>query len=191
MTAIQDAYIRAYQFAACAHHGQVFPGTDLPYIMHLSFVSMEVMAALRMEPQTHEVLAIQSALLHDTIEDTAVTFVEIADRFGLAVATGVLSLTKDKTLPKSEQMADSLLRIQQQPPEIWMVKMADRIANLQAPPSYWHSDKIQRYQAEAETILVALQDASPYLAQRLRQKIDRYSAFLCLPNPTHPPNNRV
>lgn len=188
MTDLQDAYIQAYQFAARAHHGQVFPGTDLPYIMHLSFVSMEVMAALRMEPQTHEFLAIQCALLHDTIEDTAVTFADIADLFGLAVAAGVLSLTKDKTLPKLEQMADCLRRIQQQPPEIGMVKMADRIANLQAPPSYWNVDKIQRYQTEAETILVALQDASSYLAQRLRQKIDRYSAFVSPTQQTHPNN---
>ena len=57
------------------------------------------------EPQLHESLAVQCALLHDTIEDTAVTFEEIVDRFGREVAEGVLSLTKDKTLPKSEQIA--------------------------------------------------------------------------------------
>lgn len=178
MTALQESYTQAYQFAARAHQGQMFPGTDLPYIMHLSFVGMEVMAALRVEPQLHESLAVQCALLHDTIEDTAVTFEEIVDRFGREVAEGVLSLTKDKTLPKSEQMADSLQRIQQQPPEIWMVKLADRISNLQAPPPYWKSEKILFYQGEAEIILDALEDASPYLALRLRQKIEQYSRFL-------------
>lgn len=178
MMALQDAYIQAYQFAAGAHQGQTFPGTDLPYIMHLSFVCMEVMAALRVEPQTHEYLAVQCALLHDTIEDTAVTFEELVDHFGATVAEGVLSLTKDNRLPKSVQMSDSLRRILQQPPEIWMVKLADRISNLQAPPCYWKPDKIQRYQVEAETILLALQNASPYLAQRLRQKIEEYNRFI-------------
>lgn len=175
----QEDYIRAYRFAAQAHLGQTFPGTDLPYLMHLSFVSMEVIAALQAEPQARdETLAIQSALLHDVLEDTPTDFQELAHTFGQAVAEGVLSLSKNQDLPKSEQMTDSLKRIQQQPREIWMVKMADRLSNLQAPPSYWPSEKIQHYQTEAEIILAALKDASHYLAQRLRHKIDEYNSFI-------------
>lgn len=173
---MQEDYIRAYRFAAQAHQGQIFPGTDLPYLMHLSFVSMEVMAALK--PQNNAVLALQSALLHDVIEDTSVTFAQIEDSFGKAVAEGVLALSKNLDLPKSEQMADCLQHIQSQPREIWMVKMADRISNLQAPPSYWRKEKIERYRAEAETIFAALQTASPTLAQRLRRKIGNYGAFI-------------
>ncbi|MEJ2750040.1 MAG: bifunctional (p)ppGpp synthetase/guanosine-3',5'-bis(diphosphate) 3'-pyrophosphohydrolase, partial [Anaerolineae bacterium] len=41
----QETYAKTYRFAVEAHHGQLFPGTELPYIMHVSFVSMEVMAA--------------------------------------------------------------------------------------------------------------------------------------------------
>jgi (p)ppGpp synthase/HD superfamily hydrolase len=52
-----------------AHHGQLFPGTELPYIMHVSFVSMEVMAALAQEPTRDGNLAVQYALLRDVIED--------------------------------------------------------------------------------------------------------------------------
>lgn len=37
----QANYIKAYRFAAEAHNGQLFPGTDLPYIMHVTFVAME------------------------------------------------------------------------------------------------------------------------------------------------------
>ena len=174
----QEDYIQAYRFAAQAHQGQTFPGTDLPYLMHLSFVSMEVIAALAVEPQKNESLAIQSALLHDVIEDTNTTFEQVADSFGVAVAQGVLALSKDKSLPKGEQMADCLHRIKEQPREIWMVKMADRISNLQAPPPYWNQEKIKRYQTEAQSILEALQDASPYLQERLRHKIDQYGSFI-------------
>lgn len=46
----QKIYAKTYRFAAVAHHGQLFPGTELPYIMHVSFVSMEVIAALAHEP---------------------------------------------------------------------------------------------------------------------------------------------
>lgn len=47
MTDLQDAYIQAYQFAASAHQGQTFPGTDLPYIMHLSDASPYLAQRLR------------------------------------------------------------------------------------------------------------------------------------------------
>jgi len=174
----QEDYIQAFRFAAQAHLGQTYPGTDLPYLMHLSFVCMEVIAALAVEPQANETLAVQSALLHDVVEDTSVTFEQVADYFGLAVAQGVSALSKDKSLPRAEQMPDCLRRIKQQPREIWMIKMADRISNLQAPPSYWNQDKIKQYQTEAESILEALQDASPYLQKRLRHKIDEYGSFI-------------
>ena len=46
----QDYYLKAYKFAAQAHLGQVVPGTAIPYLMHLTFVSIEVIGALRFEP---------------------------------------------------------------------------------------------------------------------------------------------
>jgi len=71
----QDKYITAYKFAAEAHNGQLVPGTTLPYIMHVSFVAMEITAALSVEQVDKPDLAVQCALLHDTIEDTDVTYV--------------------------------------------------------------------------------------------------------------------
>ena len=55
-----------------------------------------------------------------------------------------------------------------------MVKLADRITNLQPPPSYWTKDKIEKYRAEAIEILDALGEASGFLFSRLREKIDGY-----------------
>ncbi|MEI7772357.1 MAG: HD domain-containing protein [Chloroflexales bacterium] len=170
----QDRYLAAYHFAARAHRGQIYPGTDLPYIMHLAFVSMEVIAALRDGPGRDGDLAVQCALLHDVVEDTRVGYAEIAAAFGAAVADGVLALTKDAALPKAAQMADSLRRIRLQPPEVWMVKLADRITNLQPPPAHWTPAKALRYRDEAEQIYAALADASPALAARLRAKIAGY-----------------
>ena len=172
----QDCYIKAYKFSANAHRGQMVLGTDIPYIMHLSFVSMEIIAALNTEQGCNENLAVQCALLHDVVEDTDVTYQQVMDEFGSAVAEGGLALSKDKTLPKPMQLGDSLRRIRQQPPEIWMVKMADRITNLQPPPSYWTKDKIERYQAKAVEILNALGEASNFLASRLREKINTYNS---------------
>ena len=58
----QDTYIKAYRFAAEAHNGQLVPGTTLPYIMHVSFVAMEITAALSVEPVNNPDLAVQCAL---------------------------------------------------------------------------------------------------------------------------------
>lgn len=170
----QDSYIQAYRFAAQAHHGQTVPGTDLPYIMHLSFVCMEVIAALNTEKGHDENLAVLCALLHDVIEDTEATYEQVKASFGEAVVNGVLALSKDKGLAKHLRLADSLRRIRQQPQAVWMVKLADRITNLQPPPSHWTKDKIASYREEAIHIHQALKDASPSLASRLLTKIEDY-----------------
>jgi (p)ppGpp synthase/HD superfamily hydrolase len=175
---LQEDYIKAYKFAEHAHHEQKIPGTEIPYIMHLTFVSMEVIAALSAEANTHGNLAVKCAILHDTIEDTNVTFEQLKSEFGLDVANGVLALTKNKQLAKPLQMADSLRRIKEQVSEIWMVKLADRITNLQPPPHYWTQDKIIQYSEEAMSIFTALKDASPYLATRLYGKIETYKNFI-------------
>lgn len=175
----QDRYIEAYRFAAEAHHGQTVPDSGIPYLMHLSLVSMEVIASFSAEPEADAVLAVQCALLHDVIEDTATTFEQVSETFGRTVAEGVLALTKDERLPgKQARMEDSLRRIREQSREVWRVKLADRITNLQPPPSYWTLEKKERYRAEAVTILDALGEASPFLADRLRNKIAAYSEFL-------------
>ena len=164
----QELYIKAYRFAAQAHQGQIYPGTGLPYIMHLSFVSMEILGVLSVEPGHDGDLAVQCALLHDSIEDTAATYAEIASTFGIKVADGVLALSKNPALAKLKQLSDSLDRIRSQPPEIWMVKLADRISNLQPPPAHWTQEKIIRYRDEAIDIHSALKDASPFMALRSR-----------------------
>ncbi|MBN2088058.1 bifunctional (p)ppGpp synthetase/guanosine-3',5'-bis(diphosphate) 3'-pyrophosphohydrolase [candidate division KSB1 bacterium] len=174
----QDAYIHALRFAATAHQGQKYPGTDLPYLMHLNFVSMEVMAALSVETANNPDLAVQCAILHDVLEDTQMTYHQLATEFGEKVAQGVKALTKDPSLPKPLQMVDSLKRIQVQPFEIWMVKLADRISNLQTPPSYWTNEKIIQYREEAILIYESLKTGSTYLANRLMDKMEKYREFV-------------
>jgi len=139
---------------------------------------MEVIAALNVEDVDNPDFAIQCALLHDIIEDQDYEYEEVNKNFGKKVADGVLALTKNNKLEESKQMKDSLERIKQQPREIWMVKLADRITNLQKPPKHWNQEKILRYREEACDIWKNLKEASPFLALRLREKIDVYDQYL-------------
>jgi (p)ppGpp synthase/HD superfamily hydrolase len=173
-----DRYATAVRFAADRHAAQRYPGTDLPYLLHVVTVAAEVQRALVEEPRPDPDLAVVCALLHDTVEDTDATVDDIAAVFGEATAAGVLALTKDATLPAADRMPDSLRRIRKQPPEIWMVKLADRIANLAEPPRHWSAGKRRAYLVEGELVASELAGVSKWLDQRIEERIARYSAYL-------------
>lgn len=170
----QDTWLDAWRFAAEAHREQLWPGTDLPYLTHLGMVAMELLQAHALHPVGDLRLAHCCAILHDVVEDQGLSHAELAARYGLAVADGVLALSKDPSQPKPLAMADSLRRIQAQPKEVWCVKLADRISNLQGPPPHWSPEKVAAYRVEAQVILDALGEAHPVLAARLAQKIAVY-----------------
>jgi (p)ppGpp synthase/HD superfamily hydrolase len=90
------------------------------------------------------------------------------------VAAGVAALSKRKGLAKADAMRDSLARIRERPHAVWLVKLADRITNLQPPPKHWTAEKIANYRVEAELILRELGPASSYLGKRLAEKIASY-----------------
>lgn len=170
-----EGWLAAWHFAAEIHNSQKVPGTELPYLKHLGMVAMEIFNAHAGETVGNLALATQCAILHDSIEDQGVTHAELAKRFGLAVADGVQALSKNDGLPKAEAMTDSLARIRAQPREVWCVKIADRISNLQGTPAHWSAEKRATYRAEAQQILDALGAAHRTLAARLATKIANYS----------------
>jgi (p)ppGpp synthase/HD superfamily hydrolase len=174
-----DTYSHAWWFAAEAHGEQKVPGSELPYLVHIGNVAMEILAACENSYIEQPDLAVQCAILHDVLEDTPMAVDNVEALFGPQVTAGVLALTKDTSLPtKQEQMIDSLNRIQKQPQEVWMVKMADRITNLRKPPHHWSYEKEVAYRAEAQLIWDALHEANDYLADRLAEKIEAYEQWL-------------
>lgn len=181
-----EGYVRALRLAAHWHRDQKVPGTELPYLVHLTSVCNEVQRALASDASlgvgaaegVRPDVAVQGALLHDILEDTPLTYEALASEVGGEVADVVAALSKNGALPKPEQMPDSLRRIRAQPREAWIIKLADRITNLAPPPSYWTREKCAAYRAEAEEILAALGESSSLLSARLRERIAAYAAFV-------------
>ena len=78
---------QAKMFGRAAHNQQVRKYTGLPYHTHTE----EVADIVKAHGGTKEM--IQAALLHDTVEDTSVTFEDIRSRFGDVVSLLVWELT--------------------------------------------------------------------------------------------------
>ncbi|MBK6622679.1 MAG: bifunctional (p)ppGpp synthetase/guanosine-3',5'-bis(diphosphate) 3'-pyrophosphohydrolase [Saprospirales bacterium] len=175
MMTTQDLYQQAMKFAGEKHSEQLVPGSNANYLLHIANVSMEILLAHRHTPDFDLDFAMQTAILHDTLEDTETSFDEIADTFGPKIAEAVLALTKDPAIPsKKERMMDSLRRINEREKEVGIVKLADRITNLQEPPDTWKMEKVRAYLEEAAFIAEALKNKHGYLSDRLALKIREY-----------------
>jgi guanosine-3',5'-bis(diphosphate) 3'-pyrophosphohydrolase len=179
---IQKIYQETILFAAERHakNNQTLPDSDIPYVVHLSNVCMEILIAGHYTGGFDWNVAIRSALLHDFLEDTDTTEAEFYARFGTLVTQSVIALTKSEALPKTERISDSLRRIKECPKETWAVKLADRITNLQKPPRSWNTEKIARYRMEAKLILEELKDGNQYLANRFEKEIEKYAHYITL-----------
>lgn len=122
--------IEAYHFGEDAHHGQTRLSGE-PYITHPLAVAGSL-SEWRMDAQ-----AIIAALLHDVMEDTAVSKAEIAERFGKPVAELVDGLSKlEKIEFQSYQDAQAenfrkMLMAMARDLRIVLIKLADRLHNLQ------------------------------------------------------------
>lgn len=172
-------YQKAIKFAGEAHGDQRIPGSKLPYVVHLSNVCQEFFLAWQQAASFDINAAMCMALLHDCIEDAGVSYLQLKEIFGTPVADGVSALTKNPKILKADRMADSLTRIQKlQAPEAGIVKMADRITNLQEPPAFWPAEKRRAYQSEAREILERLSGRNTAIEQRLAKCIDEYARYI-------------
>ena len=177
---IQEIYQNIIIFSSLKHSekGQTIPGTRIPYVVHLSNVTMEIFIAFNYLSNFDLEFAVSVALLHDILEDTNTSFEELIENFGNEISEAVLALTKNNNLQKTEKISDSLKRIRLQRKEVWIVKLADRITNLQCPPEHWSNNKRISYQKEAQNILNTLRGCNKFLENRLQEKIYEYEKYI-------------
>ncbi|XP_039714140.1 guanosine-3',5'-bis(diphosphate) 3'-pyrophosphohydrolase MESH1 isoform X4 [Pteropus medius] len=119
--------LEAADFAARKHRRQRRKDPEgTPYINH----PIGVARILTHEAGITDIVVLQAALLHDTVEDTDTTLDEVELHFGAQVRGLVEEVTDDKTLPKLERKR---LQVEQAPhssPGAKLVKLADKLYNL-------------------------------------------------------------
>lgn len=124
-----DIIREAYYFAEKHHEGQKRnSGED--YIVHPFNVAC-ILAEMNMDVST-----IIAGLLHDTIEDTSVTYDDVKEKFGEEVADLVDGVTKLKMLSyqtKQEKQAENIRKMvlaMAKDIRVIIVKFADRLHNM-------------------------------------------------------------
>ena len=119
--------VEAQAFAAAAHDGQFRKGERMPYIEH----PVSVARLLKRHGCPPHVVA--AGLLHDTIEDTAVTGVEIERRFGPRVRRIVEEASEpDKSLSWKQRKRATLRTLAHKSNAAKHVIAADKLDNVRA-----------------------------------------------------------
>ena len=128
-TADTDLINKAYVYSSRMHEGQLRKSGD-PYFIHPVSVA-GIIADMRLDAAS-----VCAALLHDVVEDTAVTERDIAQLFGDEVAflvDGVTKLGKINFISKEDQQAESfrkMLVAMARDIRVLLVKLADRLDNM-------------------------------------------------------------
>ena len=118
----------ALAFAARAHDGQRRKGSDVPYIVHPVGVMLTLWEAGECAPEL-----LVAALLHDTLEDTAVSADQLRDQFGAEVAAIVVGCSEpDKRAPWEARKAHTVVYLKTAPRSVRLVAAADKLHNLRS-----------------------------------------------------------
>src|SRR6476659_2240930 len=125
----QELLLRAYKYSERAHAGQTRLSGE-PFVSHCVEVA-RILADLQLDSVT-----VASGLIHDVVEDTAITVADVEREFGKEIAQIVDGLTKIGNLPLNstqerqvENYRKLLLSIAKDV-RVILIKLADRLHNM-------------------------------------------------------------
>jgi len=148
---------KAYTFALNAHKNQKRDSGD-PYLSHPVAVA-NILTELKLDSAT-----IATGLLHDTIEDTKITYKTVKKEFGREVADLVEGVTKISELEgkviensKAENIRKLILATSKDI-RVLLVKIADRLHNMRTLDSISDENRRTRIAKETMEIYAPLSD---------------------------------
>ena len=159
----------AIAFAAQKHRDQRRKDAEAsPYINH----PIALAALLAQTGEVDDLVVLQAAILHDTIEDTDTTYEELVERFGVEVADVVMEVTDDKSLVKAARKQMQIDHAPHKSKEAALVKLADKTSNLRdvasSPPTGWSLERRREYFDWAKQVV----DGLPKVNAAMEQAFD-------------------
>jgi guanosine-3',5'-bis(diphosphate) 3'-pyrophosphohydrolase len=124
-----DLIARAFKFSERAHYGQK-RSSGAPYLHHCVEVA-KILAELHLDSST-----VACGLIHDVVEDTAVTVADVAAEFGKEIAAIVDGVTKIGNISfqsREERQVENyrkLLLSIAKDVRVILIKLADRLHNM-------------------------------------------------------------
>ena len=168
----EEALNRAYVFAMKMHTAQVRESGD-PYFSHPLEVA-GILTQYRLDSAT-----IIAALLHDTVEDTPASYMDIKELFGEDVANlvrGVTKLSKVQIHSEESKQAENFQKLVlaiSTDIRVLLIKLADRLHNMRTLHFCKKLEKRQRIAKETLEIYVPL--AERIGMQSLKDELEDYA----------------
>ncbi len=161
--------LSAIAFAADKHRNQRRKDKDAsPYINH----PIALARLLATTGGIDDLVVLQAAILHDTVEDTETTRDELAQLFGEKVASVVMEVTDDKSVDKARRKELQVEHAPHKSREAALVKLADKTCNLRdvanSPPTEWSLERRLEYFDWAKRVV----DGLPPVSDKLRAAFD-------------------
>ncbi len=171
--------LSAIHFAALKHSRQRRKGADAsPYINH----PITVAELLTRVAGVNDLLTLQAAILHDTLEDTETTAAELDRSFGTGVRRLVEELTDDKALPGPQRKQ---LQVEHAPHLSFaakLIKLADKTANVtdinEIDPVGWPLERKRAYLQWAGKVVAGVRGINPALEELFDKIVAEKRALL-------------
>jgi guanosine-3',5'-bis(diphosphate) 3'-pyrophosphohydrolase len=138
--------LKALAFAAHKHKDQRRKDVETsPYINH----PISLASILCNEGHVTDIDVICGALLHDTVEDTDTSPLELEEAFGPEIRDIVMDVTDDTSLSRAERKRLQIEHAAGISDQAKLVKLADKTSNLRDvahnPPPDWSLQRRQAY----------------------------------------------
>lgn len=174
----EEALNRAYVFATKMHTAQIRESGD-PYFSHPLEVA-EILTEYRMDSAT-----VIAALLHDTMEDTPASYIDLKELFGETVADlvkGMTKLSKVQILSEASKQAENFQKLVLAVSEdirVLLIKLADRLHNMRTLHFCKKPEKQIRIAKETLEIYVPL--AERIGMQAIKDELEDYCFQILYP----------
>jgi guanosine-3',5'-bis(diphosphate) 3'-pyrophosphohydrolase len=180
--------LETLHFAAAKHRDQRRKDAAAsPYINH----PIRVAHLLASVGGVTDLVTLQAALLHDTVEDTATTPEELEQHFGREVQQVVAEVTDDKSLPKGDRKRLQIEHAPHLSRRAQQLKIADKIANVQdvtaSPPADWPPERRLEYLNWTERVVAGCRGCNPALEALYDEALAQGRAALAV-SATAPPS---